>query len=145
MTFGTALVCPHYHINRQILGKKMLLKLNVYFLQKSVSIIPPSNNNSARYYHKRTQISYGVSLDIANLSETRNLSKDFYKFKIRNMMKIGPVEAEFLRANAHTDMTMLTNTFSNFTNWPKNECYSISSHLTTLYMDRYSTEFTFYT
>jgi len=57
-------------------------------------------------------------LVIANFNETLTSGKIF-KIKIPNFMNIRPVVDKFLHADGHTDMTVLTDTFCNFTNGPK--------------------------
>jgi len=47
------------------------------------------------------------------------LSRKILKNKIPNFMKIRPVRDEFLRADGHTDMTVLTDSCCNFMNSPK--------------------------
>ena len=72
-------------------------------------------------------------LVIANCNETFTSGKIF-KIKIPNFMNILPAVDKFLRADGHTDMTVLTDTFCNFTNGPKmrgGECTSTHNHKAT--------------
>jgi len=56
--------------------------------------------------------------------------KIFLKIQNSKFHKIRPVEAEFLRADGQTDMTMVTEIFCNLTKGPKNEwdCTSTQPH-----------------
>jgi hypothetical protein len=60
-------------------------------------------------------------------------------------MKIRPVEAEFLRADGQSNMTMVTKIFCNFIKGLKVSETVHPLTLTPLFMDRYSNYFTFHT
>jgi hypothetical protein len=60
-------------------------------------------------------------------------------------MKIRPLLDEFLRAEGHTDMTVLTNTFCNFTNGPQMGRTVYPTHFTPLFIDLDITDFIFHT
>ena len=60
-----------------------------------------------------------------------------FKMKIPNFMNIRPVVDEFLRADGHTAMTVITDTFCNFTNGPKNESdCTFTHHQNAIYSQR---------
>ena len=56
---------------------------------------------------------------LSDILMSLELSRKIFKNKIPNFMKIRPVGDEFLRADGHTYMTVLTDTCCNFTNGPK--------------------------
>ena len=80
-------------------------------------------------------------LVIANFNETLTSGKIF-KIKIPNFINIRPVVDKFLHADGNTDMTVLTDTFCNFTNGPKmrGNVHPLTS--TKLFIDMDNTDFT---
>jgi len=73
------------------------------------------------------------------------ISRNIFKIKVPNFIKIPVVGDKILRADGHTSMTVLTGTLWNFTNGPKMSGTVHPLTITKLFIDRHSTEFTFHT
>jgi len=91
-----------------------------------------------------TDLHANFALLLQILMRTLNSGKIF-KTKIPNFMIIRPVVDKFLHTDGHTDMTVLTDTFCNFTNGPKMRGNVLPLTITNLFIDMDNTDFTFRT
>jgi hypothetical protein len=115
-------IFPRYLINGTIIGTKKIIEHKTYVLIFCTAVvwnISHFKKNSARYYHKRTE----VFMQSTRYSCQILMKLEFYRWifqqsQISNFMKISPLRAKLFHADGRTDGQTDRQQRDNFVNGP---------------------------